>query len=513
MAHYFTIGATFLLGLVLYHTIKRSQRRLPPGPPGYPIIGNLFDVGDRQEWLTYRNMSEDYNSDIIYLNMFGTSVVVLNSIEAAQELFDKRSSIYSDRPRFTMLNELTGMSFHLGFMQYGDWWNEHRKLFKKEFQPPATELHKPALILSARTLLLRFLHSPDNLDRHLRHVTGMFILTTSYGIDVATDPTVDDPYVKIGEKCLQAMAAAGNSTQFLVDQLPVMKYIPEWVPGAAFQRYAREWKKSVTALPRVPMEFVKKSMKNGTAKPCVATRVLQETEEDDQYRVIEELLENVLGAAYAAATDTTVSAVESFILAMLFNPDIQKKAQKAVDEVIGDDRLPDFSDMGKIPYVDALLKEALRWNPVTPLAVPHRLTVDDEYKGYHIPAGSLVIGNAWSMLHDETTYGPNPESFNPERFLTPAGELNPQIRHPTVAFGFGRRQCPGNDLAEMSMWVTIASILLCFDINKFVDDVTGEVVEPLGEYTSGMLCYPLPFKCSIKPRSARVEALIRNEFL
>ncbi|KAF9260636.1 cytochrome P450 [Marasmius fiardii PR-910] len=366
MAHYFTIGATFLFGLFLYYTVKRSQRRLPPGPPGYPIIGNLFDVGDLQEWLTYRKISEDYKSDIIYLNMFGSSVVILNSMEAAQDLFDKRSSIYSDRPRFTMLNELTGMSFHLAFMRYGDRWNEHRKLFKKEFQPPATESHKPALILSARTLLLRLLHSPDNLDRHLWHVTGMFILTTSYGIDVVTDPTVDDPYVKIGEKCLKAMAAAGNSTQFLVDQVPVMKHIPEWVPGAAFPR---EWKKSVTTLPRVPMEFVKRSMKNGIAKTCAATRVLQGIEEDDQHRVVKERLENVLGAAYAAASDTSVSAVESFILAMLFNPDIQKKAQKAVDEVIGDDRLPDFSDMGSIPYVDALLKEALRWNPVTPLGM------------------------------------------------------------------------------------------------------------------------------------------------
>lgn len=103
----------------------------------------------------------------------------------------------------------------------------------------------------------------------------------------------------------------------------------------------------------------------------------------------------------------------TFILAMVQNPDIQRKAQAAVDEVIGRDRLPDFSDRDSIPFVDAIVKEALRWRPVIPLgtaksdstvinlisclyiALPHAASTDDTYRGYHIPAGSVIIGNAW----------------------------------------------------------------------------------------------------------------------
>ncbi|KAJ8080303.1 hypothetical protein AAF712_003741 [Marasmius tenuissimus] len=516
MDNSYIVAGTVALSFLAYKAIKQSQRRLPPGPPGYPLIGNALDVSDKLEWLSYRDMGKAYNSDIIYFNVFGTSFVVVNSYDAAQELFEKRSAIYSDRPRFTMLNELAGMAFHVGFMPYNDEWKEHRKAFRKEFQPPSTEAHRPGILLSIRTLLPRLLDTPLNFDRHLRHMTGQFIMTTSYGIDVVNDPTRSDPYVTIGERCLQAMAGAGNSTQFLVDQIPIMKYIPEWVPGAKFQTMAREWRKDVVALPNVPWAYVKKAMSEGNAKPCVATRYIDDMQTAADGKEIdpeqEKVCKGVLGAAYAAATDTTVSALETVILAMVQNPEVVKKAQKAVDEVIGD-RLPDFSDLNTVPYVTAIVKEALRWKPVTPLAVPHRLMEDDVYNGYDLPKGAVVIGNAWAMLYDESVYGPDVDKFRPERFLTKDGQLDPNVRHPDVAFGFGRRSCPGNDIAEMSMWVTVATLLVCFDFGTYVDPKTGKEEAPSGEYTSGMLCYPLPFKLSLKPRSQHVVDMIRNDTL
>ncbi len=91
------------------------------------------------------------------------------------------------------------------------------------------------------------------------------------------------------------------------------------------------------------------------------------------------------------------------------------------------------------------------------------------------------------MLNDVSVYGENPDVFNPDRFLKD-GEINPDIPHPEEAFGFGRRICPGQDMAEASMWMTIASILTVFNITKAVDD-KGNVVEPSGEFTSGLLRY------------------------
>ena len=91
-----------------------------------------------------------------------------------------------------------------------------------------------------------------------------------------------------------------------------------------------------------------------------------------------------------------------------------------------------------------------------------------------------------AIMYDESFYGPGPQHFNPERFMSPDGTLNSEIPHPTMAFGFGRRQCPGIELAETSLWLTISSILFCFNITKYVDE-NGVVDEPSGRYTSGML--------------------------
>ncbi|KAJ7486676.1 cytochrome P450 [Mycena latifolia] len=449
-------------------------------------------------------MSRKYDSDIISLDLMGDTVIVLNSIASVDALLEDRSAIYSDRPQFTMINDLVGWNWHFGFMPYGPRWKTHRKAFMRQFQPSEVLFHRPSELEAAHVLLQRLLDSPEKFERHLRHMAGMVILSTAYGIDVQPE---DDPHVDISEKALHAMACAGNRGSYLVDSLPFLKYLPDFFPGAGFKKQAREWYKVVTAMPEIPYNFVKRSLMDGTAKSSIASRVLDEIDgkpdADDQ----EEVLKNILGACYAGGADTTVSALGTFILAMTMYPDVQKKAQAAVDDVVGTNRLPDFNDT--IPYVDAVVREVLRWRPVTPLAVAHTVTQDDVYKGYHIPAGSVVVGNTWALLHDEVTYGPDTDKFIPERWLTADGKINPAIREPTAAFGFGRRICPGRDMAQWSVWICAASILAMFNISKSVDKA-GVPIEPSGEYTSGLLCYPIRHKCDIMPRSEAARVMIQS---
>ena len=87
--------------------------------------------------------------------------------------------------------------------------------------------------------------------------------------------------------------------------------------------------------------------------------------------------------------------LQAFLLAMAMHPEMQRKAQAELDRVVGGDRMPTFQDRESLPYLNALLKEVLRWHPVAPIAVPHRSIADDEYNGYHIPAGTIVIASVW----------------------------------------------------------------------------------------------------------------------
>lgn len=91
-----------------------------------------------------------------------------------------------------------------------------------------------------------------------------------------------------------------------------------------------------------------------------------------------------------------------------------------------------------------------------------------------------------AILHDEKEFR-NPEEFDPERFITSDGQLDPTVKEAqSEAFGFGRRICPGRHFAVASAWVAMASLLSTFDILKPID-AAGNLVEPSGEYTSGLL--------------------------
>lgn len=220
-----------------------------------------------------------------------------------------------------------------------------------------------------------------------------------------------------------------------------------------------------------------------------------------------DILKWAAASIYFGGSDTTVASTSSFFLAMTLYPDVVKKAQAELDAVVGPHRLPTFADWEKLPYLDAVFKEVLRWAPVTPFGGHHRLIQNDVQNGFLIPAGTAIIVNMWGLLHDEKIYS-HPMIFDPERFLTTdkkVAELDPH----KITFGYGRRSCPGVHIADASVFLYIATVLAAFDISKAVDD-SGHVIEVKAEFTSGLVSHPAPFRCSIKPRSSEAISLIRD---
>jgi len=259
-----------------------------------------------------------------------------------------------------------------------------------------------------------------------------------------------------------------------------------------------------------PFRHVQEQLKNGKATPSVAANLIERLPDmgDPQRFTEERVAKNVAFVAYAAGADTTVSSVQTLFLMMALYPEVQKKAQAEIDAVVGPDRLPDFHDRPSLPYINAMLKELTRWNLVVPLGVPHMSTDDDEYNGFFIPKGTFVMGNAWSILHDSKAFN-NPEEFQPERYLKD-GKLNPDVRDPEcAAFGFGRRICPGRHLSDTSLYSIASCVLAVYDIKPPVDD-QGNKLKLKPEFRrSGLLTYPFPFKCIIKPRTPAAEALVQ----
>lgn len=227
-----------------------------------------------------------------------------------------------------------------------------------------------------------------------------------------------------------------------------VKNLPNWIPGTGFKRTAARWNKTLMQVADQPYEFVKKQVSEGTAKPSYVQAFIDKKGAENMTAEEEFIAKWSAASLYTGGADTTVSSIACFFLAMALNPLVQKKAQEELDRVIGTDRLPSFSDREDLPYINALLKEVLRWHPVAPMGLPHVVTEDDIYEGHFIPKGAMLMPNIYGFMHNPKTFK-NPNTFNPDRFLGP----NPEMDTHTLCFGFGRRICPGRELADSSVFL------------------------------------------------------------
>ncbi|KAI0258887.1 cytochrome P450 [Gloeopeniophorella convolvens] len=498
MSNLTSSNALLVAGLVIplfLFAVRLGRRRLPypPGPKRLPIVGNLFDMPTRNEWMVYKEWSNEYGSDIVHVDVLGAHTVIVNTTKAAHELFEKRSAIYSDRPPLVAINHLIGMDSNLGFIPYGDRWRHLRREFQVHFTPQASKAYHSLQERASHRLLAYLLASPEDYPRHFQRMTQEVIMWIAYGIDVKPE---NDPFVEVAEKALHAATLAGTLRGLIFDMVPWLIHMPSWFPGASFKAEAREWLPYVVSMVDEPFAAVRALVATGTPNSSVAASMIAKLN-DQSSGVDLYVAKGVPGTMYIAGIDTTATAMRTFLYLMTLHPEVLHKAQAEVDTVTGGTRLPEFFDEESLPYVNAVFKEVLRWHPVAPLGIPHRLIQDDVYEGHLIPAGTTVIGNIWGILRDEAVF-PDADRFIPERWLGPDA---PEF--PDEAFGFGRRICPGRFMARDTVWTGIVGMIATFEITPKPEH------PPQNVFTSGVVSFPDGFQCCIRPRSEAAAALAR----
>ncbi|PPR02448.1 hypothetical protein CVT24_001997 [Panaeolus cyanescens] len=525
----------FLFAILSIYRFFKSNPSLPPGPKGLPFIGNALDMPTQKEWLKFAQWGEIFG-DICSVTVLGQPLIILNSAQAAIDMLDKKSAIYSDRPVLQMGGELVGWKNTLVLLPYGDRFRRYRRLFYRLIGTHASvKRFHPSSELEARAFLRRLVVSPEQLANHVRYTAGANILRISHGYEVQPHC---DPFVNIADEATEQFSLATAPGGFLVDLIPALRHLPCWFPGAGFQLTARNWSSTLQEMVDAPFNFVKEQMAAGTA--CVSfcstlleSKVLNAEEEFDLKWCAASLYSGMVAScatikewtwtiASVPANDSvkTVSALYSFFLGIALHSDVLAKAQEEIDRVVGKERLPTFADRPHLPYINALVLEVLRWHTVTPTAVPHRAMQDDIHDGFFIPKGALVIPNVWKITHDPLIYS-HPFEFNPARFLE-TDKKQPERDPRDFCFGFGRRSVEinlcqtfqantscipglaqarrfpwcflrytlttsplGSRLADSSIYITCATVLAVFDIKKAIEN--GTVVEPVHDYTQGTI--------------------------
>ncbi|OCH90107.1 cytochrome P450 monooxygenase [Obba rivulosa] len=500
-----------LLGLFCHLAYRkwagRRALRLPPGPLQLPILGNVHQLPQDYQEKTLARWGRQYG-DIVFAQLFRTPAVIISSVSVAKDLMEKRSANYSSRPHFVLQTELMGWDSAITHMPYNDRFRKHRKWIQDAIQSKSALLSFRSLqYRETYTFLTSITESPDEFMSHIRRFAAALIMEITYGHTITS---LNDQFLRIAERATTETVANGSPGSMLVDFFPILKHMPLWMPGAGFLRRAAQVKYHVRRMLDKPYDLVKNRLATGTASPSFTSALLEQASRGNVSNPEEEE-EDIKGAAgvlFAAGSDTTVSVLSTFLLAMVLHPEVYQKAQTEIHQVTGGTRLPGFEDREQLPYLACVLKELLRWHCPVPLGIPHLASVSDEYSGYDIPQGSLIIPNIWAMTQ-RTDVFPDPSTFRPERFMEPGGQVTDSIDPANMVFGFGRRVCPGQDFADASIWLLIANMVATMDISR-AQDTRGNDITPSASFTSGFVSHPKPFKCRISPRSASVIKLISD---
>ncbi|KAF5231552.1 hypothetical protein FANTH_13355 [Fusarium anthophilum] len=476
----------FALGFLIYVGLKilgnaSKQAPLPPGPKGLPVVGNLNDlpppgVCEAHHWLKFKDLYGPISS----ITVMGQTIIIINNWKLASQLLAKRSAKHSSRPKIIMAGEMVGWKNSLGFSPYNGRFRMHRKNMARIIgSKRAVAKYDRLQEAEVAHFLLHVLDDPERFLDHVRKEAGSVILKIAYGY--TAEPFKEDSLISMADQAMDDIAAAGVPGAFLVDILPLLRYVPDWVPGASFKRLARKWSSELDDLSEKPYAFVKHQHALGKQDNSFVSRLLEVADSTEEARFT---IKWSAMSLYAAGAET-------------------KKAQEEIDGVIGNERLPDCLDRPSLPFVNAIVKEVLRWHPIVPMGLPHTSTVDDVFEGYFIPKDAIIMPNIWYFAYDPEVHQ-DPMRFNPERFLSTDGNQPEQDPH-TYTFGFGRRVCPGRVLADNALFLNIAQSLAVLHIGKNENGAQPELL-----CTPGMISHPEPFKAAITPRSPHHEELIRS---
>ncbi|KZV67268.1 cytochrome P450 [Peniophora sp. CONT] len=494
-------AAGVVIALVVRY-IKSPWRKLPPGPPGLPLIGNALQIVG-EPWLKYSAWRKEYG-DIIYLNAAGRPLVVLNNAKVANELLDRRAGIYSDRPPMIVASEILCGGISLPFARYNETWRRHRKASHEALNKVVAHGLNDYQIEEALVLARNGLQNAAGWDDHLRGAAAGMMLRCLYD----DSPASSEHAARVRQVNEFAVRASNTAAPgaYWVEMMPWMRHIPSFL--APWKRTVEEWNREDSDAFVSYFDTVQKTVDEGTERASLCATLIHDS---DRHQLSK--LENAWLAAsiYAAGSDTSRAALTWWSFAMLIYPDVQKQAQKELDAVIGRSRVPTFADMPHLPYICAVVKEVLRWRPTTPYGLPHHTTEDDYYEGYFIPKGTIVLANTWEMNRDPEVYGPDAHHFNPNRHLGERGEAltsSSGVRDDGhYSFGFGRRICVGRHVAFNSLFIDIATCLWAFSFAN----VKGQELDVDAFLDTGLVVVPKPFEVDIEPRFPEALSVLSQE--
>ncbi|CAN0908674.1 Geraniol 8-hydroxylase [Linum grandiflorum] len=470
---------TTLTILLLRLLSTKTQTKLPPGPSRLPIIGNLHNLGDKPH-QSLAHLAK-IHGPLMSLKLGQVTTIVASSPSVAKEILQKHDQVLSNR----QLNRAFWANDHhehgMSLLPVGPKWRNLRKVCN-------TYLFTSQKLDSNQDLRRRKIQELlDGVRRSAREGKAVDIggaafrasLSAMSMMVMSLDLTADEgsrDVVEFKEATRGIMDESGKPN--LGDFFPVLGVLD--LQGIQ-RRMASHSTKVLNLFGRLIEERLNKRKSEAyvTGNDMLDT-LLDIGEGNPEASMDSEVIKHLFLDLFVAGTDTTSSTLEWAMVELLCNPNIFGKVRKELDETIGKENHLEESDIARLPFLQAVIKETFRLHPAVPLLIPRKAGSDVEVCGFTVPKGSQILVNAWAMGRDSTIWD-NPNSFMPQRFM--GSEIDVRGNgFELIPFGGGRRICPGLPLAIRMLHMMLGSLVHWFDwkLENGVDSMSLDMKEEFG---------------------------------
>ncbi|XP_030462012.1 cytochrome P450 71AU50-like [Syzygium oleosum] len=453
----FALIAHFVLRALLWKT--RSKKRLPPGPRGFPILGNLPWLGQNPHHDLHK-LAQNYGP-LMYLRLGFVPTIVISSPEVAEQFLKTHDLVFASRPPNEASKHISYEQRSLAFAPYGPYWRNIRKMCTLELLSNAKVNSFKSMRREEVGLFVSFLKDAS----HNHTAIDLSAKISSLSADMSCRMVFGKKYMdkEFDERGFKAVIQEGMVLAAIPNIGDYVPYLASFDLQGLTKRMKAVSKVFDAFFEKIIDEHLKSKKEEGESKDFVDVMLGFMGSNEGEYHIDRPHIKAVILDMLSGSMDTSATAIEWAIAELIKHPNAMRKLQDELERAVGLNRAVEESDVEGLDYLDMVIKETMRLHPVAPLLLPHEATEDCTVNGFHIPRKSRVIVNVWSIGRDPKVWTTHdPKEFVPKRFLGSSVDVKGRDFQ-LLPFGAGRRGCPGMQLGLTVVRFVLAQLVHCFD--------------------------------------------------
>eukprot|EP00253_Pinus_taeda_P034490 PITA_34490 len=449
------VAALFAFAGAWSFFVRVRNRKLPPGPFSLPIIGNLHMLGE----FPHRAMAalSLKFGPLMTLRLGSRLTLVVSSPDIAQQFLKTHDHLFASRPPFVAAEYLWYNTTDIGFAPYGPHWRQMRKLCVSHLLNSKCFEYFRFIREEEVFSMIRSMADSDHpvdITKAVSTLVSGIMCRMAFGRKFSDDDTFG------GREIISII----NESILLGSTFNIGDYIPflAWMDLQGLQRRLKNMHSIIDILlEKIIEEHVTQNDPN-VKQDLLDVLLAASADQDMEPQITRDNIKAVIYDVLAAGTDATTTTIEWGMSELFSNPRVLKKLRDELERVVGMERMVRESDLPRLPYLQAVAIETLRFHPPAPLPIPHLSMEDCKVLGYEIPRDTRVYLNVWAIGRNPKAWE-DAQSFVPERFMQP-GSMDERMRNfGWIPFGAGRRRCPGEQLGTSVVELALGQLVHCFD--------------------------------------------------